>query len=226
MAVKCTQYYTRKYTYRSLYKYLIDSRTFRWFIYKILSFSPSAAAAIAVAMGNAAIIPNLLWCSRVRICALEESFLFIIYVGRSLERVTNCHHRGGRSPSLRAGGRASVLGPSNGVSAWSWATLRRQEDKRGGQRLRLNHLVLCETNYLNWQNPPPYPSSAIWAASTVPSWKNSLGTWPSQRGANSLTPPQEPAATRHVFKDSLTKQFQAKICTNAKEKKSWVARTL
>lgn len=45
-----------------------------------------------------------------------------VYVGRSLGRVTNCHHRGGSSPSLRAGGRASVLGPPTGVSACSWVT--------------------------------------------------------------------------------------------------------
>lgn len=51
-----------------------------------------------------------------------------VYVGRSLGRVTNCHHRGGRSPSLRAGGRASVLGPPGGVSASSWATWNQTGD--------------------------------------------------------------------------------------------------
>lgn len=51
----------------------------------------------------------------------------ILYVGRSLGRVTNCHHRGGRSPSLRAGGRASDFGPTAGVSASSWATWKSKE---------------------------------------------------------------------------------------------------
>lgn len=45
----------------------------------------------------------------------EPSF----FHGCSLGRVTKSHHSGGRSPSLRAGGRASVLGPSGGVSATS-----------------------------------------------------------------------------------------------------------
>lgn len=40
-----------------------------------------------------------------------------IYMGRSRGRVTYCHHRGGRLPSFRAGGRDSVLGPPAEVSA-------------------------------------------------------------------------------------------------------------
>lgn len=39
------------------------------------------------------------------------------HMGCSRGRVTWCHHMGGRCPSLRAGGKASVLGPSAGVSS-------------------------------------------------------------------------------------------------------------
>ena len=45
-----------------------------------------------------------------------------LYVGRSRGLVTICHHRGGKSPSFRAGGKASVLGPSAGVSSCSCLT--------------------------------------------------------------------------------------------------------
>lgn len=49
--------------------------------------------------------------------------------GRSLGLVTYCHHRGGRSPSLRAGGRASVLSPPTGVSSCSCCTCKVQPNK-------------------------------------------------------------------------------------------------
>lgn len=39
------------------------------------------------------------------------------HMGCSRGRVTWCHHSGGRCPSLRAGGKASVLGPPGGVSS-------------------------------------------------------------------------------------------------------------
>lgn len=44
------------------------------------------------------------------------------HMGCSRGRVTWCHHKGGRCPSLRAGGKASVLGPSAGVSSFNCLT--------------------------------------------------------------------------------------------------------
>lgn len=109
------------------------------FIHRTLSSSPSAAA-----IGNAVMVPDALWwCVYGCLCvyALGKEFVFIFYTGRSLARVTNCHHRGGRSPSFRAGGSASVLGPSAGVSAWSWATWRRH--RRRGRSLQPKHHNIC-----------------------------------------------------------------------------------
>lgn len=77
-----------------------------------------------------------------------------VYVGRSLGRVTYCHHRGGRSPSLRAGGRASVFGPPALVSASSWATWNQTGgDKRfrtwpanNNSQIIYTSIKECETN--------------------------------------------------------------------------------
>lgn len=62
------------------------------------------------------------------------------YMGRSRGLVTICHHSGGKSPSFRAGGKASVLGPPGGVSSCSCLTYRRVRNKRKGGELTVQSL--------------------------------------------------------------------------------------
>lgn len=131
-----------------------------------------------------------------------------LHMGRSLLRVTYCHHRGGRSPSLRAGGRASLLGPPAGVSACSWATWNQTGGTRTSTPIRytlhLNFLFLkqsCSEALRHRRSCSPLcPSSAASGSSTAPSWRSSRGTWPSPRGASGPAPTPGPAGPEQNLK--------------------------